>query len=197
MIKSSVVALLLTCLLGGLADAQPSATPPTYYPPQQPMVYQPQQVQLQLTPEDQDTLAIGYISDGQYLGGGLASLFLGFGIGQAVEGRWHDTGWIFTLGEPVAFGVTMYGLIESLNCFDSAAGSCSSAGGTAIAVGLIGLAGLRIWEIIDAFVAPPRHNERFQALQQRLGNPQPFYGAVPFVMPSTGGGAVAGFALRF
>lgn len=191
-IRPCIAAVLL---LTGLAHAQPGAIPPMQ---PYPTYGYPQPPQLQLTAEEMETLSIGYITDGQYIGGGVASLFVGFGVGQAVEGRWHDTGWIFTLGEPVAFGVFIYGLMQNIGCIGTS-GGCSNnhdAGSTAIVVGAVSLVGLRLWEVIDAFVGPSRHNERYRALQMRLGNPMPAYTYRPFVAPSNGG-AVAGLSLSF
>jgi hypothetical protein len=193
-IKAAAIVLFV---LGGVAQAQPSATPPTSYPPYPPpYAYGPPPPRLQLTADEMGTLATGYITDGQFIGGGLASLFVGFGVGQAVEGRWHDTGWIFTLGEPLAFGVMIYGLGQSLDCFETSTNSCRNAGAGALVAGAIGLVGLRLWEVIDAFVGPGRQNARWTALQQRMGNPVPF-AVRPFVVPSGDGGAVAGVSLRF
>jgi hypothetical protein len=190
-IKAAAIVLVM---LGGLAHAQPSATPPTY--PTQYPTYGNQPQQLQLTADEMETLAIGYITDGQLIGGGLASLFVGFGVGQAVEGRWHDTGWIFTLGEPVAFGVMIYGVFQSIGCIDNNCSGSHNSGETAAIVGAVGLVGLRLWEIIDAFTGPGRQNTKWIGLQQRMGNPIPQY-VRPYIAPSAGGGAVAGISLRF
>ena len=37
------------------------------------------------------------LSMGRYVGGGVATIFLGGGIGHAVQGRWHDGGWPHTV----------------------------------------------------------------------------------------------------
>ena len=179
--------VLLVVASSGIAAAQPSLTAPAPY------AYVPAPVQL--TPDEQSTLQIGYVSDGQLIGGGLASLFLSFGIGQAIEGRWGDTGWIFTLGEPAAVAVVVYGALQLATCDTPRGGTCNNTGGTALAVGMIGLVGLRIWEIVDAFTGPGRQNARFQAVQAKLGIPAPFY-ASPYIVPASGG-AVAGLSLRF
>ena len=208
-------ALAVVVLLGcGVAFAQPGATPPAPYPPPPPYPapyppptpypppapyppygYAPPPAQL--TADEQATLQIGYVSDGQLIGGGLASLFLGFGIGQAVEGRWSDTGWIFSLGEPAAFGLVVYGAVQLAATCDTPNNgrTCSSSGGTALVAGALALTGLRIWEVVDAFIGPGRQNTRLRAVHMKLGYPMPMYGA-PFVVPANGG-AVAGLSLRF
>ena len=38
------------------------------------------------------------VSQSKYIGGGIASIFLGWGIGHAIQGRYKDRGWIFTAG---------------------------------------------------------------------------------------------------
>jgi hypothetical protein len=198
-IKPCVVVAL--SMVSSIAVAQPGMQP---YPPQQPYAqpyapypgYGPPPVQL--TPEENETLSIGYISDGQHLGGGLLSIFFGFGVGQAVEGRWGQTGWIFTLGEPVAFGVFIYGLGQSFSdCFGPATNCHNNSGDGALIAGAVALVGLRLWEVIDAWAAPPRHNARYRAVQMKLGNPMPIYGAKPYVVPTADGGAIAGISLRF
>jgi len=93
--------LLILVILGSTAaQAQPGQTmpPPSedapadpaqqpYYPPQQPYYPpQPQVVQLQLTEEQQDLLAQGEISLGQYITGGILAYVAGFGIGPRRPG---------------------------------------------------------------------------------------------------------------
>src|SRR5689334_17740720 len=94
---------VVSCLLSiGVARAQsyPQQQPqypqqqypqqgyPQPYPQQQPYGYAPQQpMAVQLTVDEQWLLQRGFITDGEHLGGGLAALFVGFGVGQAVQGR--------------------------------------------------------------------------------------------------------------
>src|SRR5262245_13896284 len=100
--------------LASSAFAQPGQAPP---PPMQPQPWQPQPygysaqpppMQAQLTLDEQYLLDRGYISDSQRIRGGVASLFFGLGLGQAVQGRWTETGWIFTLGEGVTAGMFIW-----------------------------------------------------------------------------------------
>src|SRR5690606_6489502 len=80
-----------------------------YYQPQQP-------IQVQVTPDEQELLERGFISQGQHVGGGLAAMFIGFGVGQAVQGRWSDKGWIFTIGEGLAIAGLFYGVAHAVGC---------------------------------------------------------------------------------
>jgi hypothetical protein len=70
--------------------------------------------------------------------------------------------------------------------------------GWMIAGGLIGLLGLHIWEVADAFVVPGRRNQRVRALRERLGLPPVQQNLSLFVTPpEDGSGAVGGLTLRF
>jgi hypothetical protein len=165
----------------------------------QPTPGAPPSVTLQLSADDQELLARGPISTGEHIGGGVAALFLGFGIGHAVQGRWSDRGWIFTLGETASLGLMIYGLTRTASCTLDATsgGSCSDSGLGWMAGGAIALTGLHIWETIDAFVAPVGHNRRFRAAELRAGRPM-YSTLTPYVTPAqTGDGAIGGLSLRF
>jgi len=201
--------VLILALFGaraGAAHAQPGATPPPpapspYAPP--PYAYPPPPQPVALSDQDRELLARGEISDGQHLGGGLASFFFGFGLGQAVQGRWSDTGWIFTLGEIGSIGLIIWGADRLVDdCYDSP--SCDNnnedAGAPMLAVGVIGLVVFRAWEIVDAISGPVTHNRKVRDLRMRLGYPPPgtYYGVRPYVAPTAeGDGSVAGIRLAF
>ncbi|HLL21334.1 MAG TPA: hypothetical protein VK427_04340 [Kofleriaceae bacterium] len=192
-----MVASVLVALVG-VADAQPGATPPYAPPPQQ---YQPVHGHAQtLTPEEHDLLMQGEISDGAHLGGGVAAVFLGFGTGQAIQGRWSDTGWIFTLGESASLVALIAGAARAwddcANEFDSSVDCDHSDGPPLMLVGGLGLVVFRVWEIVDAFGGPATHNRRVRALQFRMGMPVRV-GAEPFVGKTRDGGMTAGLTLRF
>lgn len=195
--------------------AQPGATPPARpvpappqpqpavqgYPPADvgpplPYVYQPAPVLL--TPEEQELLAEGEMPIVQHAGGGALAFFVGFGLGQAVQGRWSDTGWMFTLGDAAAYTAIIAGAREFEPCVFSDSGSCNNTrAGLLIVGGAISLLGLHIWQTVDAFVVPGNRNQRVRALRQRLGLPaqQPYSS---FVAPSRDGtGSVGGLTLRF
>jgi hypothetical protein len=159
---------------------------------------------LVLTDDDADLLEHGEISNEAHIGGGIGALLFGFGIGQAVQGRWSRDGWMFTLGDSAAGGVFMVGLVQTIaTCFGEPGGPshrCSEDTSPMMWGGLIALGVLRVWQTADAFGVPPRHNERVRALRQRLGLPPPMpsYSAAPYVAPAgQGGGGVAGLALHF
>jgi hypothetical protein len=208
-----MVAALVALSISGIASAQPGqdAPPPpplTYPQPQQPGYpppphqYQPgYHYPAQLTPEEHELLMDGEITAGQHFGGGLAALFLGFGSGQAIQGRWSDTGWIFTLGEAASFAVLIGGLVRTIDdCSLDSEDSCddNSDGPPLIIAGVIGFTVFRIWEIVDAFSGPNDHNRRVRELKFRMGVPVRVGDRfMPYLNKTRDGGAVGGLQLRF
>src|SRR5690606_27430608 len=110
--------VMVTLLLGpAAAGAQPGQIPPGEPPPGQPPPGQPPPGQPYppppagqwhapppgnyhlLTMEERELLARGEIDAGPHIAGGVVSMFIGFGAGHAVQGRFGDTGWIFLVGE--------------------------------------------------------------------------------------------------
>lgn len=183
----------------------PGQTYPQPYPQQpvapQPAYGQPQVMPYQLTLDEQYLLERSYITDGEHIGGGLAAIFLGLGLGQAIQGRWSEKGYIFTLGEGASFVAMVWGLTRWANdCVATETCRNDESGMALFAGGLIAFGVFRIWETIDAFVVPPEHNRKLRALRMRLGMPVPMYTRVtPYVTSPKGdsGGAVAGLSLRF
>lgn len=210
--------VLLVVLVGSTAAAQPGADdapypapPPVQEPPPQPYPQpyaQPPQpgyapnglVPVQLTSDQMELLQKGEISDGQHIGGAVASLFFGFGIGQAVQGRYGETGWIFTVGEIASFTAMMVGVFQAFDdcTFDDRC-SDSNRGGELIIGGLVGLLAFRVWEVVDAFGGPPKHNRKVRELKMRLGMPVPMYTqrVVPYINRTRDSGATAGVVFRF
>lgn len=169
--------------------------------------YRPAPMPVQLSFEDRALLARGEISDGEMIGGIAANFLFGFGIGQAVQGRWSEKGWIFTLGEGASIGLMIYGLVRAIEETDVATGdprplrvatANADAGATMALVGLVGYLGFHVWSLVDAATGPADHNRRVRELRMRLGMPLPMYTKVtPYVAPTTNGGGVAGLTLRF
>lgn len=113
-------------------------------------------VPVELTPQER---ARGEISGDRRVIGVVVSVLPGFGLGHVVQGRWRERGWIFTVGEVVAFGFIAAAAVES----DLAAPLV----GVMAVVGWGGYLGLRVWEVTDAVTGPPRHNRRVRALRAR------------------------------
>lgn len=157
-------------------------------------------MQYQLTLDEQYLLSRGYISDGAWLGGGLVNLFFGFGLGQAIQGRWSERGWIFTLGQGGSFALMLYGVTKFASHCDVDDETCSARGLAPFVTGILGFTVFYIWGAIDSFAAPPEHNRRVRDLRMRLGMPVPMYARVqPYVTTPKGdtGGAVGGLTIRF
>jgi hypothetical protein len=157
---------------------------------------------VQLTAEENELLKRGEISEGEHIGGGLAALFLGFGSGQAIQGRWGDRGWIFTLGEVASIGLLLWGWSEAWNCTLDDVECDDSRGVGKLTVGALAFSGFRVWETIDAFAVPAGHNRDVRALRMRLGYPPAGYGRPGYSLhlaPSQGNGrgGVAGLTVRF
>src|SRR5215813_5168447 len=94
----TIVGIVLAVLVSATARAQ---VPPPY-------AYQP-------SAQERELLEHGEITDGQKTGGGAAALFVGFGVGQAIQGRWLERGWIFTAGDLVATALTVAGPIVAFS----------------------------------------------------------------------------------
>ncbi|MEO7094875.1 MAG: hypothetical protein ABI175_16570 [Polyangiales bacterium] len=149
-----------------------------------------------LTDEEADILAHGEISLGKRITGGILASTLGFGVGQAVEGRWRYTGWIFTIGEGGSLLLVGYAGIDMLlNTDHRQQGDWQT---YALFGGLIVFGGLKIWDGIDGWVGPPRHNARYRELLERTGRQpglmdriKPYVGA-----PVNSGGVVGGLAIE-
>lgn len=179
----------------------PSPYPPAPYPdplPPQPMPVQPpppysyQPVAVQVTPDEHALLQRGEITDIAHVGGGMANVFLGFGIGQAIQGRWSEKGWLFTLGSAASIAAIVVGVTQS---FEEGGDDVPAL----FIAGYLSFLVFHVWGAVDAFVEPPKHNRRVRELKMRLGMPT-YFGqrVVPYLMKSRdGGGGTAGLVLRF
>lgn len=148
-----------------------------------------------LSPDERKILYDGPISDGQYVAGGVVGTFLGFGIGQAIEGRYGDTGWIFTVGE---LGSTVLLVAGAVNCLSSVQGNTCTNGGGEVVLGYLGILGFRIWEIVDVWAVPPGINRRYRDLRQRVADPpHASLGIIPLASVGVGVSPGLGLTYRF
>jgi hypothetical protein len=135
------------------------------------------------------------ISDRQAATGVVAALALGFGSGQAVEGRWKDTGWIFTFGESLSLVFVASSAVDSFRqCAFFPGQACPSAE-RALIGGLIAMGAFRLGEIVDAAVAPGLHNRGVRDARRRLG-----WASAPHVAPyvaPTSHGSTVGLTMSF
>jgi hypothetical protein len=140
--------------------------------------------------EDRRVLNIGEIGDTAYIAGGLLSIYPGFGVGHAVQGRFTDKGWIFTAGELGSLGLILAGAGDCWSSSSSNNQTCN--GGGAIVFGVLGFVGFRVWEVVDAWVAPPQINNHYRSLRAQM-----YQSSLQPVFAPTKDGAVAGFRMTF
>lgn len=122
-----------------------------------------------------------------YILGGVLGTTVGFGIGHAVQGRYKQKGWLFTVLQVASLGLIIYGLsdCESSSADDESSGdddvfddlvqlprtkrpalaedSCPGAGAAIVGFGT--LIGFHVWEIVDVWSKPKRNpaNHKFYA----------------------------------
>ncbi|HEV7556237.1 MAG TPA: hypothetical protein VGO00_12305 [Kofleriaceae bacterium] len=167
-----VIAAALGVSLPAFADPAPAPMVPAPYD------YRPPSATPILDDDDRSVLEQGEISDGQTIGGGVAAILVGFGIGQSIEGRWLERGWMFTLADTGAAGLEVAGVIElfSRGCNHSCENRGLAMLGGAAAIEL----GSRILQTWDAFVGPRTHNRRVRELRARTGVTR----VMPYVTPN-------------
>ena len=193
-----MVGVVVLLAAGTAAAQQPVYQPPpapVYQPPPAPVYQPPPAPVVMLTAEEAEALERGEISEQSHVLGGLVGTFFGFGIGQAVQGRWSDTGWIFTVGEAVSFTVVMVGVARCITLFDDETGCDSGSEMGWIVAGALALVGFRVWELIDVWGGPVWHNNRVRRARQRVS---PGGYGLYLAPPISGrGGGVAGISLRW
>jgi len=225
--RSILSGVVILAVLASTTHAQPGQTQPGPYPPppaqpapyppapqQPPPPMQPQQqpppgpgvpppygyAPIQLTPEEHELLLDGEIGEGAHIAGVVANFFIGFGVGQAIQGRFGDTGWIFALGEAASFVVFIIGIGKlAQDCGFDERDDCDDSSGAGLAIaGAVGLGVFHIWGLIDSIAGPSRHNRRVRDLRMRMGQPMYYQGRLePYLHKSRDGGGFAGMTLRF
>jgi hypothetical protein len=191
--------VVVVLVASSVASAQPGAGPPQPYPPPSPYGYAQPPMQVQLTLDEQFLLERGYITDGQHIGGTLVSVFFGFGVGHAIQGRFGERGYMFAIGDAVGGAIFMTGVVKLFTCFEGCSDSRVDNAMNWLIVGALTTTVVRTWEVIDAATGPPAHNRKLRALHMRLGMPVPMYTRMsPYLAPARDGdGAVGGLSLRF
>src|SRR5262245_38344217 len=134
------------------------------------------------------------IEQDQHVGGSLAGFLFGFGLGQAMQGRWHDRGWLFTVGDGAAMSALMVGAFGQMGCYgltEDGRTRCTVASVAAIA-GFSSLMILRVWQTVDAVYVPYDYNRRILRARAKLRFAGPY-----LAPPQSGDGATAGLVLTF
>ncbi len=103
---------------------------------------------------DAAALKYGKMTQGQYVTGGIVGSSVGFGIGHAIQGRYGDRGWIFTLGKSVGLGLSIAGVagLSDSNCLNNDDIECESDDLTLTGVGYAMMIGVHIWEVVDVWI---------------------------------------------
>lgn len=144
-----------------------------------------------LSEEDRRILQNGEISNAAYVIGGIVGTYpIGLGLGHAIQGRYSDKGWIFTVGELGSIAVAYAGIGDCFSDWSDRRDSCE---GGLITLGLVGFLGFRIWEAIDVWAAPPEINRRYRELKSRTQSSVTWK---PLIAPTRDGGML-GLAMTF
>jgi hypothetical protein len=123
-----------------------------------------------LTPSEQQTLGIGETTPMEYLGGGVLAWAPGFGVGHAVQGRWADKGWIFTVGQ-IFSAVFIMIEVENFDCDDPKKSNFEcylSETDNKFAFGAVSFSFFKIWEIWDAWVGGFVHMDDYDSVQRKI-----------------------------
>ena len=151
-----------------------------------------------LTDEEIDLLQEGEITEARLGSSVAANLFVGFGLGQAIQGRWGETGWIFTFGMGFSTVLLYSGLSDQIDC--GSANACQRdqirRDRGLIYGGGIALAAFYVAGIVEAYVGAHIHNRDMRELRKRLGTPM-HARIIPYVKKSPDGGGTAGLTFRF
>jgi hypothetical protein len=179
----TVLGVAILALLTRVAvAAPPGATVPT-----------PEQYTL--SDDDRGVLADGEITSQQKIGAAIVDVMVGYGVGQAIEGRWRETGWQLAIGDAAFGSVFMLGLMAASLSHEEPCRGPGCAGpqihtNAAMIIGLVGLGLVRTGGAIDAVVGANDHNRRVRELRARVSK-------APYLSSSSGNGVVAGLDLRF
>jgi hypothetical protein len=114
-----------------------------------------------------------------YVVGGLAATYPGFGLGHIIQGRYVQKGRLFMRGEIVGAALM---LIDAFRALGSCGGDCSV--GPLFYGGAATFVVFKVWEVVDAWGYPPRHNERYLELQQQRATGMSLAMPKPLVLPS-------------
>ena len=114
-----------------------------------------------------------------YVVGGFASVYPGFGLGHVIQGRFGQKGRLFMTGELLGAGVLFAELVRTAMGCDA---GCDLGPLFYLGVGTFGV--FKVWEVVDAWAYPPRHNERYHELKQRRATGMTLTMPKPRVLPS-------------
>ena len=152
-----------------------------------------------LSPDEREIINNGSIGGVQYVLGGLSATFLGLGIGQAVEGRYLPLGLVFTVGELASVGLMAAGVVDCTTQALSYSNTQNCSNTSAFTIGILAFVGLRVWEIVDAWAAPPSINSRYNNLKDHVDMTSNHFFISPVTLARANGNATTGgeFGVQF
>ena len=116
-----------------------------------------------------------------YLLSGPMALFIGMGSGHAIQGRYHERGWIFSLGFALSAMTMVGGFVAFLMTAPPCEGDdCSNNTSLPVPakislgvtmVGATAFALVKVWETMDVFILP----EGYRIVKNNPIAIQPFY----------------------
>lgn len=96
-----------------------------------------------------------HLTRSEHIGGAITAGVVGFGTGQAIQGRWTKVGWIITAGELVAMtGLAWGGSRIASQCPGGNVSGCDDPSTTVTITSALVFAAFRLWGTIDAAVVP-------------------------------------------
>jgi len=124
-----------------------------------------------LTESERRLLERGEYDKNEIVGGGLLGSIVGFGSGHVVQGRYAETGWIYTAGEGAGLAVWGFGALGCVlgdqgDDLEDVLGSFECMTITA-GVGLGGFLAFKLAEIVDVWAHPAVQIARFRKLKAR------------------------------
>lgn len=91
----------------------------------------------------------------RYIAGGVVGTVIGLGIGQAINGNYTNSGWVFTLTEAPSLGMLIAGaMIYRMGAPYLTYDQAYNLGIGLLIPGVLLFAGFRIWDIVDLWSMP-------------------------------------------
>lgn len=185
--KLVLLAALFSCLTAHGAAPEASVAPPEKKEPSLSM----------LTTDEIKIYREGDIGTLGRVTGGVVGTVVGFGLGHLFIGKYGEQGWVYTVGELGSLVAISVGATAAIG--DWVSGNKNGGGSTLLWVGIVGYYGFRIWEIVDVWVRPGSHNERYRAIKEKVDGAPSEKKISLFVTPTVTaqGGAGLGVGFQF